>query len=167
MKNKTIKSVTHNGDVYNIPFNITCTVSGLTKVYTSEEYINGKLDRFKGLENLRKTYVCRDAKKLLKAGKTPDEVKQILNKVAEAAPTPEVKTEVKVSLAATSVTQSDVQGMEVKPEVDVTPEQAPAAEVKDERPIATKDKRGFVRDEKGRLIKKSDHGKYNIVEKAA
>ena len=56
---------------YQIPFKITCTVSGVTKTYTSEEYINGKIDRFGGLENLLKTYVCRDAKKAVKgAGKT-------------------------------------------------------------------------------------------------
>jgi hypothetical protein len=72
-----MKTITYKNDTYQIPFKITCTVSGVTKTYTSEEYINGKLDRFGGLENLIKTYVCRDAKKALK-GKTEkkkDEVK--------------------------------------------------------------------------------------------
>ena len=72
-----MKTITYKNDTYQIPFKITCTVSSVTKTYTSEEYINGKLDRFGGLENLIKTYVCRDAKRALK-GKTEkkkDEVK--------------------------------------------------------------------------------------------
>ena len=74
---RVMKTITYKNDTYQIPFKITCTVSGVTKTYTSEEYINGKLDRFGGLENLIKTYVCRDAKRALK-GKTEkkkDEVK--------------------------------------------------------------------------------------------
>ena len=51
---------------YQIPFKITCTVSGVTKTYTSEEYINKKLDRFGGLDQLRASYVCRDAKRAVK-----------------------------------------------------------------------------------------------------
>ena len=62
-----MKTITYKNDTYQIPFKITCTVSGVTKTYTSEEYINGKLDRFGGLENLIKTYVCRDAKRAMKS----------------------------------------------------------------------------------------------------
>lgn len=51
---------------YQIPFEITCTISGQVKTYTSEEYINGKIDRFGGLDQLRASYVCRDAKKAVK-----------------------------------------------------------------------------------------------------
>ena len=72
-----MKTITYKNDTYQIPFKITCTVSGVTKTYTSEKYINGKLDRFGGLENLIKTYVCRDAKRALKGKpeKKKDEVK--------------------------------------------------------------------------------------------
>ena len=51
---------------YQIPFEITCTISGQVKTYTSEEYINGKIDRFGGLDQLRASYVCRDAKRAVK-----------------------------------------------------------------------------------------------------
>ncbi len=51
---------------YQIPFVIKCTVSGVEKTYTAEDYINGKIERFGGLDALRANYVSRDAKKLLK-----------------------------------------------------------------------------------------------------
>ena len=71
-----MKTITYKNDTYQIPFKITCTVSGVTKTYTSEEYINGKIDRFGGLENLIKTYVCRDAKRALK-GKTEKKKEEV------------------------------------------------------------------------------------------
>ena len=67
MKNITYTDKKNQTWNYQIPFKITCTVSGVTKTYTSEEYINGKIDRFGGLENLLKTYVCRDAKRAMKS----------------------------------------------------------------------------------------------------
>ena len=56
---------------YLIPFLITCTVSGVVKTYTSEDYINGKIDRFDGLDNLRKNYISRDAKRAIKNAAKP------------------------------------------------------------------------------------------------
>lgn len=61
-----MKNITYKTFTYQIPFNITCTVSGVVKTYTSEEYINGKIDRFGGLDQLRANYISRDAKKTAK-----------------------------------------------------------------------------------------------------
>lgn len=135
-----MKNITFQTDSYSIPFNLTCTVSGLTKVYTSEEYINGKLIRFKGLTNLIATYICRDAQKLLKAGKTAEEVRALLNKVTEAATVPaapvqEEKKEETVLEPTPSLTSHLVE------------ETAPAA-----LPIAKMDKNGKYRTVKGYLI---------------
>lgn len=137
-----MKNITFQNDSYSIPFNLTCTVSGLTKVYTSEEYINGKLIRFKGLTNLIATYICRDAQKLLKAGKTAEEVRAQLNKVTEVATAPaapaqeekkeEVLPEPTVSLTAELIT----------PEVPAVVE----------KPIAKMDRNGKYRNAKGHLI---------------
>lgn len=70
-----MKNITYKKDKYQIPFEITCTVSGQVKVYTSEDFINGKIDRFGGLQKLRDTYVCRDAARLIKGGMKPEDVK--------------------------------------------------------------------------------------------
>lgn len=66
MKNITYTDKKGQTWTYQIPFEITCTISGQVKTYTSEEYINGKIDRFGGLDQLRASYVCRDAKKAVK-----------------------------------------------------------------------------------------------------
>lgn len=62
-----MKNITYKTFTYQIPFNITCTVSGVVKTYTSEEYINGKIDRFGSLDLLLANYISRDAKKTAKA----------------------------------------------------------------------------------------------------
>lgn len=138
MKNtKTYKTVTHGSDSYTIPFNITCTVSGLTKVYTSEEYINKKLDRFGGLEKLNQTYICRDALKLRKAGKSDEEIKQILSKpTTKDQPIPE--------------------------NTPVTVNEQPTEAVV-EKPIAKQDSKGKYRNEKGHLIAKDKLDQYTLV----
>lgn len=61
-----MKNITYKSFSYQIPFDITCTVSGVVKTYTSEEYINGKIDRFGSLDLLRANYISRDAKKAAK-----------------------------------------------------------------------------------------------------
>jgi len=66
-----MKTIKYKDYEYQIPFEIVCTVSGAKKTYTSEVYINGKIDRFGGLDKLRATYVCRDAKKANKVANTP------------------------------------------------------------------------------------------------
>ena len=74
---------------YQIPFEITCTISGQVKTYTSEEYINGKIDRFGGLDQLRASYVCRDAKKAVKGASKEVEVKDTnFAKIDFGKPTP-------------------------------------------------------------------------------
>lgn len=76
-----MKNVTYKTFSYQIPFEIVCTVSGVKKVYTSEEYINGKIDRFGGLDQLRAQYVSRDAKKAAKAAGAP--IKEIKLEIKE------------------------------------------------------------------------------------
>lgn len=75
MKNITYTDTKNRKWEYNIPFEITCTVSGQVKTYTAEEYINGKIERFDGLDNLRANYVSRDAKKAVKVAKPTTEGK--------------------------------------------------------------------------------------------
>jgi len=75
MKNITYTDKAGNKWDYSIPFSIKCTISGVEKTYTSEEYINGKIERFGGLDKLRANYISRDAKKAAKAAGTP--VKEI------------------------------------------------------------------------------------------
>jgi hypothetical protein len=134
-----MKNITFQTDTYALPFRLTCTVSGLTKVYTSIDYINGKLHRFGGLKNLLEKYVCRDAKRLLKAGKTPEEVKQILNPTAkEEAPV--------IHLFADLLTKH------------TTPLALPAP-----MPVAKADKNGKLRNAKGHLIKKGTEHEYRIA----
>lgn len=82
-----MKNITYKTFTYQIPFDITCTVSGAVKTYSSEDFINDKIDRFGGLPNLIATYVCRDAQRLVKAGKTVDEIKKI---IAANGPIPKV-----------------------------------------------------------------------------
>lgn len=138
-----MKNITFQTDSYSIPFNLTCTVSGLKKVYTSEEYINGKLIRFKGLANLIATYICRDAQKLLKAGKTADEVRAHFN-----APTVAISTE-----TAPVVEEKPADNVVLEPTPSLTShlvtEEAPAVK---ELPIAKMDKNGKYRTAKGYLI---------------
>jgi hypothetical protein len=135
MKNITFVDSKNRSWDYQIPFNITCTVSGAVKVYTSEEYINGKIERFDGLDNLRKNYVSRDAKRAAKA------VQQL---VPNAAPTPPVTEEVKPNVFA------DLIGKQ--------PAEEPAP-----KPIAKQDKRGCYRNAKGHIIAKDKLDQYELV----
>lgn len=143
-----MKNITFQNDTYSIPFNLTCTVSGLTKVYTSEEYINGKLVRFGGLEKLKATYICRDAQKMLKKGKTPDEVRAHF--ATAAVETPSVP-----------VTEQPVTPVVETPTIVET---VPAVVVPTELPIAKKDKNGKYRNAKGHLISEFNLKNFRIVE---
>jgi hypothetical protein len=96
MKNITFTDSKNRKWDYQIPFLITCNATGTVKTYTSEEYINRKIERFNGLDNLRATYICRDAKragKTIKVEPAPEEVKpnlfqEILDKQPLALPAP-------------------------------------------------------------------------------
>ena len=48
---------------------LTCTVTGKAVTYTSEEYIQKRIDRAGSLEKLMAAYVSRDAGKVLKKSK--------------------------------------------------------------------------------------------------
>lgn len=54
-----------------VPFVMHCNVTGLPKVFTSREYIAKKLEAFNGnMQKMLNTYVCEDAKRLLREGKS-------------------------------------------------------------------------------------------------
>lgn len=141
---KTINFVSEVLDrefTYEIPFRITCNVSGLTKTYTLESYINRKIDRFGGLEKLYSKYVCKDAKKLLKEGMTPEEVKMKLNPPKEE----EVKIEDPVMEEIQEVVEERIE------EVIITP-------------LAKKDKNGKYRNLKGHLIPEMELENYALMD---
>ena len=141
---KTINFVSEVLDrefTYEIPFHITCNVSGLVKTYTLESYINRKIDRFGGLEKLYSKYVCKDAKKLLKEGMTPEEVKMKLNPPKEE----EVKIEDPVMEEIQEVVEERIE------EVIVTP-------------LAKKDKNGKYRNLKGHLIPEMELENYALMD---
>jgi len=48
---------------------LTCTVTGKQTTYTSEEYIQKRIDKAGSLDKLMATYVSRDAGKVLKKNK--------------------------------------------------------------------------------------------------
>ena len=73
-----MKTITYKGEDYTIPFQIVCTVSGSVKTYTAQEFIESKIDKAGSLKVLRDTYVCRDAARLLKEGKSAEEIKKLL-----------------------------------------------------------------------------------------
>lgn len=161
-----MKNITFNTDTYNIPFNIVCTVSGLTKVYTSEEYINGKITRFGGLAALREKYICREAKKLAKAGKTKEEIIAILN-------TPKVlTTPVDAQLPAPApviITETEVKAEAPQPNIfadqmNPAPEASLTPEVQAEKPIAKQDKNGKYRNAKGHIVSEFNLKNFTLVE---
>lgn len=117
-----MKNIAYKTYNYNIPFEITCTVSGQVKVYTSEDFINGKIDRFGGLDKLREKYVCRDAERLLKGGMKPEEVKAHLNNKLPVPRLTVVKAPAspKTEIAVTTVSVPEVKLDPVRPLKDVT-----------------------------------------------
>jgi len=139
---------------YEIPFSITCTVSGVVKKYTSEEYINKKIERFDGLDNLRKVYVSRDAKKAAKKAAAPaTEVKPVVT-TTEPVVVVEAPAEVKpVVDTATINLFADI--MMKKPEMLALPEPLP---------IAKKDKNGKYRNAKGHLISEFNLKNFRLEE---
>ena len=113
----------------------------MTKTYTLESYINRKIDRFGGLEKLYSKYVCKDAKKLLKEGMTPEEVKMKLNPPKEE----EVKIEDPVMEEIQEVVEERIE------EVIITP-------------LAKKDKNGKYRNLKGHLIPEMELENYALMD---
>jgi len=136
-----MKTVIYSSEVldreftYEIPFKIVCNVSGLTKTYTLESYINRKIDRFGGLEKLLSKYVCKDANRLLKQDLTPQQVKEKLN----PTPTEEV-------LPVEEVIELQVE------------------ETIQELPLAKKDKNGRYRNLKGQIIQKEKLMEYALMD---
>lgn len=141
------KTIVYNSDVldreftYEIPFRITCNVTGLVKTYTLESYINRKIDRFGGLEKLHKNYICQDAKRLLKEGKSVEEVIQKLNPPKEETPAPIQET-------VPEIVSEKME--EILQEVEEVVETM--LEEKLEKPLAKKDKNGKWRDGRGHKI---------------
>ena len=149
------KTIVYNSDVldreftYEIPFRITCNATGLVKTYTLASYINRKIDRFGGLEKLHKTYICKDAKRMLKEGKTIQEVIQALNPskeevVAEEAPASPVEEVVTVPEIVSEKMEEILQEVEEVVEEKI--------EEILEKPLATKDKDGKWRNSRGHKI---------------
>jgi len=69
-----------------VPFIMTCQVTGLKKVFTSRDFIQRKIDSYDGdIKKMLDTYVCEDAKRLLREGKSVDQVNKLLggNKTAK------------------------------------------------------------------------------------
>jgi hypothetical protein len=63
-----------------VPFIVTCQVTGLQKAYTSKDFVLRKIANYGGdVQNMLDTYVCKDAKKLLREGKSVEEVIKLLN----------------------------------------------------------------------------------------
>lgn len=150
------KTIVYNSDVldreftYEIPFRITCNATGLVKTYTLASYINRKIDRFGGLEKLHKTYICKDAKRMLKEGKTIQEVIQALNPPKEEG------------VPASPVEEIIIPEVEVTPEIVSEKMEEILQEVEEvveekieeilEKPLATKDKDGKWRNSRGHKI---------------
>jgi hypothetical protein len=108
MKNITFKDSKGREWNYQIPFEITCTVSGAVKVYTAEDYINGKIERFDGLDNLRATFVCRDAKKAVKVAKQEGKTEiTIGDKTVEVKPDPVISIKFDKPEAPKPLTKAD------------------------------------------------------------
>lgn len=136
-----MKAIIFNGESFEIPFRLTCTVSGQVKVYTLQSFIEKKITRFGGLEKLRATYVCKDAKRLMKEGKSVEEIKEILNKEL----TQRLERNA-LKMISPKVKKEDPIVIEVV-----------------ELPLAKKDKRGLWRNEKGHIISKDNISNYRMV----
>lgn len=66
-----------------VPYTLTCMVTGIQKTYTSLEFVNNKIQAYGGEQAMVEGYVCRDAKKALKAFDiqklTVDDVKKVID----------------------------------------------------------------------------------------
>ena len=151
------KTIIYNSEVldreftYEIPFRITCTVSGLVKTYTLESYISRKIDRFGGLEKLMSKYICNDAKKLLKEGLTPEEVIMKLNPPKEEEVEKVVEEVVEESVVM-ETTQEEIHNKveEILQEVEEMVEEQ--VEEVLEKPLAKRDAKGKYRNSRGHVI---------------
>lgn len=68
-----------------VPLTLKCTVTGKENVFTDPDYIKQRIERAGGLEKLLSTYVCKAAKREMKAGTLTQEGEQ---KPAAIEPTP-------------------------------------------------------------------------------
>jgi len=159
------KTIVYNSDVldreftYEIPFKITCNATGLVKTYTLESYINRKIDRFGGLEKLHKKYICKDANRLLKEGKTIQEVIEAL--VPPVTPTTPPVEEVKEEpvMETMEVPIEEVIEQEIIQEIET-----PVMEEQFDRPVAKKDANGKYRNSRGHIVKAELLEKYILLE---
>jgi len=75
----------HNVEI-KVPFIMTCQVTGLKKVFTSRDFIQHKIDGYGGdMKRMLDTYVCEDAKRLLRQGLDVDQVNKKLGGTRTAA----------------------------------------------------------------------------------
>lgn len=64
-------------DSFKLPLKLTCRISGKVVTYTSDEYVRKKLEKYGGnLKAMLDDFVCRDAKRLLKASDTTPKEKK-------------------------------------------------------------------------------------------
>ncbi len=61
----------------NITNRIRCSVTGRWCYITNERLAAG-IAKYGSLENLNKNYICRPAKRLIKEGKTPDDIRKMI-----------------------------------------------------------------------------------------
>lgn len=133
-----MKTIIYGEESYEIPFKVTCNVTGLVKVYTLQSFIERRLEKFGGVKKFLDQYVCKEARQMLKLGIDKEEVIRTL--VAKYPPKPKKEKDIKVEEVI---------------EVEVIE--------KDERPVAKKDARGMWRDDRGRLIAKANLDSFNLV----
>ena len=155
-----MKVVTFKEFTYEIPFKISCTVSGQVKTYTLEAYINKKIDKFLTLENLLATYVCKDAKKLLKEGMSVEDIIARLNE--GFLPKNVAPKEDPIEVVIEDISEDLLASIEYIGEVE-----EPFIEMLDvpesELPFAKLDAKGNYRNPKGHLISKANLINYQIA----
>lgn len=143
---------------YEIPFRVTCIVTGLVKTYTLESYINRVIDRFGGLEKLHLKYVCKDAKRMLKEGKTVEEVINTLNPPKEETPAEEPAVESvseEITAPVMETTEPTPEAIAEKMEEIFQEVEEVIAEQVEEvitKPLAKKDAKGKYRNSRGHVI---------------
>jgi hypothetical protein len=57
---------------------LTCVVTGRQLIAT-KEYYERKIQKSGGEEKLHKTYICREAKRLIRSGSSVDKIREVLN----------------------------------------------------------------------------------------